>query len=350
MHVEIKTYKTCSVRLVHTYLDKIFKSGELRHTHNKTIVEDSPEMQQMEQMTKRIPATQIQEVAKALSGDLRLRILEVLGNEAMSISQLMQALGAAQPTISINVQILEQAGLIETTTSSNREKICTRLQDTLLIELPNRPGEALEEMEEIHMPIGMFTACYVRPTCGLASKDNIIGSPDDPRTFYLPERSEAGLLWFGGSGYVEYQFPNPVPPGKPLMSLSCSVELCSEAHGYSEDWPSDITLFINGMRIGTITCQGDFGENKGKLTPNWWVFGTQHGVLTQWSIDEKGSYLNGERCSNIGLADLGLNFQSPIKVRFEVEDTAHNKRGLNLFGASFGNYAQDIILSFNRPI
>lgn len=64
------------------------------------------------QDTQRYPASRILDVAKALSGDVRVRILEALGRQPMSISQLAESLGVAQPTISINVQILEQAELI----------------------------------------------------------------------------------------------------------------------------------------------------------------------------------------------------------------------------------------------
>jgi predicted transcriptional regulator len=189
---------------------------------------------------KRIPSTQIQEVAKALAGDLRLRILEVLGDRTMSLSQLMIELEVAQPTISINIQILEQAGLVVTAVGSNREKMCSRAHHSLLIELPNRLGDALPDMEEVRMPVGMYTDCSIGAPCGLAGKDGLIGCPDDPRTFYLPERSEAQLLWFSDAGFVEYRFPNPVPPGVELTELRVSAEICSEALGFNSEWPSDI--------------------------------------------------------------------------------------------------------------
>jgi predicted transcriptional regulator len=304
-------------------------------------------MQHKETM-KTIPPTKLQEVAKALSGDLRLRILEILGNQTLSVTQLMNALGVAQPTISINVQILEQAELITTTQGANREKLCSRVHDSLLLQLPNVPGEALHEIEEIMMPIGMYTDCSIQPTCGLAGKEGVIGSPDDPRSFYLPERCEAELLWFSEAGYVEYRFPNPMPPGVKLSTLVISAELCSEALSFDENWPSDITLFVNGKRIGSITSPGDFGKQKGTNTPSWWIYGSQYGLLYEWRIQNKGSFINSEPLSDILLQDLGLHFNNPIIIRFEVEETAKNKGGLNLFGASFGNHPQDIRLSFIR--
>jgi len=298
--------------------------------------------------TRRIPPHQIQETAKALSGDLRLRILEALGKGTRSISQLMEALGAAQPTVSINVQILEQAGLITTAPGPNREKLCSRAHDYLLFELPRETGESLSDLEEISMPVGMYTSCSVKAPCGLAGRESLIGCPDDPRSFFLPDRSEAQLLWFSEAGFVEYLFPNPIPPEVSLKGLKISAELCSEAMGFNEDWPSDVTLFVNGKRIATVTPEGDFGREKGSLTPVWWVYGSQYGKLYEWEITGEGSFAEGRRGSGVRLADLGLRYDQPIAIRFEVEGTAVNKRGLNLFGAGYGNYNQDIKLTFAK--
>lgn len=303
-------------------------------------------MSQHTERMKRVPPAHVQEVAKALSGDLRLRILETLGDRTMSVTQLMGALGVAQPTVSVNVQILEQAGLVTTTQGAGREKLCARAHDVLVLELPKAIGESLDELEEIEMPVGLYTSCKVSPTCGLAGIEGIIGCPDDPRSFYLPERSEAELLWFSDAGYVEYRFPNPVPPELRLKALRISAELCSEALGFHEEWPSDVTLFVNGFRIGIVTPEGDFGEEKGKLTPNWWVYGTQYGMLYEWRIESDGSYIGERKVSEVGLESLGLHYEQPIDVRFEVERGAAHCRGLNLFGARFGNHPQGIKLTF----
>jgi predicted transcriptional regulator len=298
---------------------------------------------------KRIPPYQIQEVAKALSGDLRLRILEALGERPKSISQLVDELGVAQPTVSINVQNLEQAGLVNSSTSgSGREKICSRVLDTLLFELPLRPGESLQQVEEISMPIGLYTDCSIQPPCGLQAMEGIVGCPDDPRAFYMPERTKANLLWFSEAGYVEYSFSNPLPGGIPLEKLLLSAELCSEAKGYKQDWPSDISLTINGKWIGTWTCEGDFGDRKGKLSQTLQFGCSQYGLLTEWSITRAGSYINGVKSSDTTLAELELHYNRPIKVRLEVRADAENRRGMNLFGAGYGDHPQNLLLRFVR--
>jgi len=306
-------------------------------------------MNEPNQETIRYPASRIVEVAKALSGDVRVRILEALGEKPMSVGQLAEALGVAQPTVSINVQILEQAELVTSSLGANREKICAATCRSILLELPAKPGEGLRRTEEIHMPIGLYSHCSVQPTCGMAGRDGaLLGSQDDPRVFYMPERTEAALIWFAGSGYLEYVFANPMPPGARLDELSVSAELCSEAAGFRQDWPSDISLFINDRLIGVWTSPGDFGDRKGKLTPDKWKSGTEYGRLTEWRVTRTGSRVNGAASTDTTIDSLDLAFNRPIRVRFEVCENAVNARGLNLFGSGFGDYPQDIVLSFVR--
>ncbi|MBO9610738.1 MAG: helix-turn-helix domain-containing protein [Paenibacillaceae bacterium] len=297
----------------------------------------------------RYPASRIIDVAKALSGDVRLRILEALGDKPMSVGQLADALGVAQPTVSINVQMLEQAELVVSTQGANREKICAVTCRSIQLELPAKPGDGLHRTESIRMPIGMFSDCRIAPPCGMAGRDGaLLGSADDPRVFYMPERTEASLLWFSGAGYVEYLFANPLPPGVGLDELVVTAELCSEASAFQMDWPSDIALLVNGLPVGTWTSPGDYGDRKGKLTPERWKSGTEYGSLTEWRITGDGSCVNGRPAAAVTVADLDLAFNRPIRVRFEVLPDAVNARGLNLFGAAFGDHAQDIVLSFVR--
>ncbi|RKP53063.1 ArsR family transcriptional regulator [Cohnella endophytica] len=295
---------------------------------------------------KKIAKMNVQETAKALSGDLRLRIVEALGEREMSISQLAEQLGVAQPTVTINVQMLESVGLVESRQGINREKICFRTYDTVVLDLPKKPGEGLHGIEDIQMGIGMYSSCDVDSPCGLLGPEDMIGCPDDPRAFYDPQRGSTELLWFGGSGYVEYYFPNPVPPGVRLKELRLSAEVCSEAPGYEMEWPSDIAVWINGHLIGEWTSPSDFGDRKGVLTPSRWLGMTQYGKLTEWAVGENGSRVNERKGASVKLADLGLHFSKPIVVRLGVREDAENKRGLNLFGERFGDYSQGLKLSF----
>ena len=43
------------------------------------------------------------------------------------------------------------------------------------------------------------------------------------------------------------------------------MELSSEVPGTNANWPSDITLWVNEIEIGTWTSPGDFGDKRGVL-------------------------------------------------------------------------------------
>ncbi|UJF36531.1 hypothetical protein [Paenibacillus hexagrammi] len=90
------------------------------------------------------------------------------------------------------------------------------------------------------------------------------------------------------------------------------------------------------------------GTVKGKLTPERWRSGTEYGQLTEWRVCKEGSLVNGTLSAETNIDLLGLAFQEPIRVRFEVQEEALNVRGLNLFGSGFGDHAQDIVMSFVR--
>jgi len=63
----------------------------------------------------------------------------------------------------------------------------------------------------------------------------------------------AKLIWFG-NGYLEYRFPNVTLKKKTLRKVEVSAEICSEDHEYNMDWPSDITLWING-KVRVISAE-----------------------------------------------------------------------------------------------
>jgi len=156
---------------------------------------------------------------------------------------------------------------------------------------------------------------------------------------------KAGLLWFT-RGFVEYQFPNNAKlANAEITELELAVELSSEVPGTSADWPSDITLTINGVDAGTWTSPGDFGDKRGVFTPSWWKLkGSQYGKLKNWRISTDGTYVDGVRISETSLAVLDLMGHHSIRVRIGVKDDAKRPGGINIFGKGFGNYDQDIVL------
>lgn len=286
-------------------------------------------------------------ILRALGSDTRMMIFSLLSHEGMNVSEIAEAMGMAPSTVSTNLKMLEEVGLLVVQYvpgTRGSQKLVAKRYDEILIKLPGVAVEAAQDVVEISMPIGNYHRFEVKPTCGLVTDTQFVGQLDDVRSFYEPEHVFAQLLWFG-QGYVEYAFPNNLPHTAMAVELELSAELCSEAPQYDQNWPSDITLWINGLEVGTWTCAADFGAQRGKLNPKWWPDDqTQYGELKRWQITEEGSWLDGEPISPLKIQDLNIEHANHIEVRLGVKSDAPNVGGLNLFGRRFGNHPQDLLM------
>ncbi|MFL5689632.1 MAG: ArsR/SmtB family transcription factor [Chloroflexota bacterium] len=283
-------------------------------------------------------------IFRALANDTRVSILRYLGDRVVALNQIAKDMGLPSSTATMHVTVLERAGLVHTElrpASRGLQKVCARTYDELVFDLP-RGVHPTHDAVDLQMPIGGYSDFVVEPTCGLVSATGLIGFLDDPSAFYEPDRLSAQLLWFR-AGYVEYRFPNRVPPGSRVQSLQLTAEICSEAPLHDLDWPSDITVWINGTALGNWTSPSDFGGQRGRLTPSWWEEkDSQFGVLKRWLVTPSGTTIDGIRLSTVDLDSLGLAHGDPIVVRIGVRRDAENVGGLNLFGRAFGNYPQDL--------
>jgi predicted transcriptional regulator len=287
-------------------------------------------------------------VAKALASETRQMILSLLTHNVMNVSELAEIMGMPHSTVNFNLNHLHAAGLITFEVepgSRGTQKMCAKAYDQVTIRLPGAAVEAEQEnVVVVSMPIGSYRHLEATPTCGLTSESKIIGMLDDPRSFFEPDHVYAQLLWFR-EGYVEYAFPNNLPHGASPTALELSMEICSEAPQYDPDWPSDITLWINDIEVGTWTSPGDFGGQPGRLTPAWWHLDqTTFGLLKRWSVDVQGTMIDGVRLSGVNLAALELTQANHVKVRLGIKPEARNQGGINLFGRKFGNYPQDLVM------
>jgi predicted transcriptional regulator len=289
------------------------------------------------------------DVLRGLSSPVRVKILKLLHRGVgTNVNNVASALGQPQSTVSSNLQILEDAGLIRTETQKGRkgnQKLCFSTFDEVLVMFRDTIADASANTIEVAMPIGLYTSCEVSAPCGLCSPQGIVGLLDVPGTFLNPDRMNAGLMWFT-RGFVEYQFPNNARlVGKDVVALDFSMELSSEVPGTSADWPSDITVAINGREVGTWTSPGDFGDQRGVYTPDWWKLkGSQYGKLKSWRVTPDGAFIDGMKMSPITLRDLDLASHHSIRLRIEVKPDTKHPGGVNIFGRGFGNYDQDIVL------
>ena len=290
-------------------------------------------------------------VLKALGAEVRVRILELLQNQEMNVTEIARQLDIPQSTATTSILILEEAGLIQSHIANGvkgGQKICTAKYKEFLVTFthPNNPKE--NNMIEVEMPVGLYTSYNVSTPCGLCSRDSIIGYLDVPGTFFSPQRVKAALIWFG-KGYVEYKFPNNalyLEKGA-INRLELSMEMSSETPGTNKEWLSDISVWINEKEIGVWTSPGDFGNRRGKFTPSFWKLeGSQYGILTTWEVTANGTFLDKRQVSDINLEDLNLNKHHSVKIKIGVPDEAVHIGGINIFGKGFGDYDQDITLKF----
>ena len=123
------------------------------------------------------------------------------------------------------------------------------------------------------------------------------------------------------------------------------MELSSEVPGTNADWPSDITLWVNDVLVGTWTSPGDYGDKRGVYTPRWWKLeGSQYGKLKTWRITDAGSFVDGVRLSDVTLATSTCRAITRSACGSASTRTREHPGGVNIFGSGFGNYDQDIVM------
>ncbi|WP_308637667.1 ArsR/SmtB family transcription factor [Paenibacillus silvisoli] len=284
---------------------------------------------------------------EALASEVRLHIMELLAVQPMNIKELATALGLSSAIVTMHARKLEAGGLIETKLvrrGGGTHKICSLAAAGVEIVIP-QSAEPKREFQEVSIPVGHYTGFEIHPTCGLATSDHMIGQFDDPRYFMEPERMHAQILWFG-KGYVEYRIPNYVLQGQTLEEIEISLEIGSEAPGVRVDWPSDIHFYLNERLLGVWTSPGDSGEGRGRLTPSWWTV-NQYGWLKVIRITNSGTYLDGQRLSDVKLQDIVMT-RNDWLLRLAVPDDAEHVGGLTIYGEGFGNYNQSIVFRTYR--
>lgn len=286
------------------------------------------------------------ELFKALGSDIRINILKLLLKEKeLSMNEIAACLGITNGALTSHIKKMEENGLIKVAVergTHGNQKLCSIAIDKILIEVESEEAQNSNQIYNAELKVGHYSNYEIYPTCGLATQDHLIGEVDDPRYFAHPDRIDAGILWFT-RGYIEYIIPNLLPDATRIDQITLSFEIGSEAPGVSNDWPSDISFFLNDTWVGMWTSAGDFGDVRGIFTPDWWFPNwNQYGVLKMLVINRKGTYIDGMKVSNITINQLELDYKSTLRFKFMVPSDASNVGGITLFGSGFGNYNQDI--------
>lgn len=289
------------------------------------------------------------ELFKALGSEVRMQILNILlDNDQMSMNQLASELNISNGALTGHIKKLEECGLITTANDSSghgNQKMCSLIQDRIIVDI-----EAPVDNNNIfntEIKVGQFSSHDVCPTCGMATRQSVIGSLDDIRYFDHPDRFNADIMWFT-KGYVEYIIPNLIPHNQKITQISVSTEISSEAPGVDSNWPSDISFYLNDTLLGIWTSPGDYGDVRGMFTPEWWPANwNQYGLLKLLVINRKGTFIDGLKISDVTINTLDLDYKSSLHLKIAVEENAAHVGGITLFGKGFGNYDQDIKIAIN---
>lgn len=286
------------------------------------------------------------EIFKALGSELRINIIKLLQeNHEMNMNELATSLGITNGALTSHIKKLEESGIIQVMTergSHGNQKVCKVAVDKIVVDLESEENEEDQNIYNTEVKVGHYSDYDVYPTCGLATSQAIVGEVDDPRYFSHPDRINAGILWFT-KGYIEYMIPNLLPSATKIDQITVSLEISSEAPGINNDWPSDISILLNDVKIGTWTSPGDYGDVQGIFTPDWWFPNwNQYGLLKMIVINKKGTFVDGLKISNVTINEFNLDYKSTVRFKFEIEEDAKNVGGITIFGSEFGNYNQDI--------
>jgi len=191
--------------------------------------------------------------------------------------------------------------------------------------------------------VGNYTDYEVHSPCGMTNSTDKI-SWDQPEKFADQARVTAQQLWFG-YGFVEYTYHQNVTSDNRILSLCLTAELASEASGYNFNYPSDITVSFGGKEVCMWTSPGDPGGRRGKYAGEFWSpTYSNWGYLKQFQTNTTGTYIDGTLKGDLSIYDLALNAAMDLTVRLAVKSTASHRGGLNLYGATAGDYPYDLML------
>lgn len=291
----------------------------------------------------------IAKMCYALASKERIAILKALLNSSQNLSMLSKMLNIPASSMARHIDALVNGGLINQSFQPGPKGHTKYYAQSILgftVSLENTEEKPVETEYVVEMPLGMFSHCHIKAPCGMLGADGPIGGFDNPNRFFSPDRMKAECLWFD-SGFISYNFPTDFSHDQTFSEITFSFEICSETIYYNNNWPSDITIFINNTEVVTFTSPGDFGGRRGKYTPLYWpLTSTQFGLLERITVNNDGVFVNNAHVSDkIRFQDLNIYNGIAVKLDIGIKDGAKHRGGINLFGKNFGDYPQAIVMT-----
>lgn len=289
-------------------------------------------------------------ICSALGNETRLQILKVMQcGRTRTVPELVKLLKIPKTTLLHHLYKLEEYNLITIqykSSTSGTARMIARDMRSVKISFYYNQNEIPSQQTSITESVGVgHYADFVGDSFDFATNANYFRMISE--SVFMPERTQAQLV-SASNGIITYYMNNKVAKYHSVNEIQLSLEICSEAPYFDNDYKSDITFWINNQEIATYTSDGDFGDRKGLLNPEWWPsVNTQYGRLVTVTVNDKGVYLNNQKISScVKLKDLDLAKGNKIILAIGNKDTATNRGGFNIFGKEFGDYPQDICLKF----
>ena len=291
----------------------------------------------------------IAKTCDGLAHPIRVRIVRKLCEYPYlrPFNRLASELKIPKTTLNYHLSKLEEAGIIRLFYKNSHNK-STKMVSKIVnnISITTKKIEVEEDtsrktyLQEI--PVGAYDS-YVGNELDYALDNETIERAILSQ--YDTKRFKAQLI-YAREGVITYKVSNSFSLTNGIDELIISLEICSEAPYYDNDYKSDITFWINDKEIYTLTTKGDYGDRRGKLNPDWWPrINTQYGELTTIKINNDGVYLKDVLVNKgITIKDLDILSNKCIKISIGNKDFTLNKGGFNIFGSEFGDYPQSIIV------
>ncbi|MBO4573622.1 MAG: ArsR family transcriptional regulator [Clostridia bacterium] len=289
-------------------------------------------------------------ICDALGDTDRLKILRQLQEAPYlkTIAELKKLTGLPKTTLIRHLQKLEEANIVSVLYRSSAHGMARVFQRDMRkadISLYFKPKERKKDLvsNTQTLRVGHY-ADFHGEAFGYATSNNTHHFATED--CFNIGRYDAELV-YATSGRITYYFGNKAAKYNKIKQLDLSFEICSEAPYYDNDYMSDITVWLNGVETANFTCDGDYGDRRGKLNPDWWPdHDTQYGKLVTITVNDEGVFINGSKSTaKVTLKDLKLNEDNKIIFTLGNKDTATHLGGFNLFGRKFGDFEQDITLT-----
>lgn len=286
----------------------------------------------------------------ALGNEARLRILRRLQSEPyeIAVSQLGREVDIPLTTLLYHLEKMEKAELVrvyyKSSTHGTQKTVVRDLRGAdLRFNYSIRSGDKMHIFKQ-SMGVGQFVD-FEGDDFNFCTAEKQYAFLGDE--CFHPDRFDAQLI-YTTAGMLSYKFSNRIAKFHRVTEITLSLELCSEAPYFNNNYLSDITFWVNGKELCTWTSPGDFGDRRGLLNPDWWrSVDTQHGMIITLTVNEHGVAINGEPVnSGVNIKTLHLENGNCVKFKFGNKPTSTNQGGFNLFGKKFGDYPQDIDLVF----